>query len=128
MKRSKSRSIKHPGDFPFERARKATPAEVEAARRAIEKLTGKPRSRRGRPPKPAGERYRAISIRLHPKALAWAGREAKRRGVGYQSVINGVLLEAVGRWEDLLDLRAAKAADTGGPGMTLQEAKRKYGV
>ena len=39
------------------------------------------------------ERYRATSIRLHPKELAWARREARRRKVGYQTVINEALLE-----------------------------------
>jgi hypothetical protein len=31
---------------------------------------------------------------LSPKALAWAKKEAKRRGVGYQTVINETLLKA----------------------------------
>jgi predicted DNA binding CopG/RHH family protein len=36
----------------------------------------------------------ATSIRLHPKAIAWAKREAKKRGIGYQTVINETLLKA----------------------------------
>jgi predicted DNA binding CopG/RHH family protein len=31
---------------------------------------------------------------LSPKTLAWAKKEAKRRGVGYQTVINETLLKA----------------------------------
>ncbi len=79
-------------EFPFETARRLTAKEVEAARRAIEEKLGKPR-RRGRPPK-GKEKARAVSIRLNPKVLAWAKKEAKRRGVGYQTVINEVLLKA----------------------------------
>lgn len=32
------------------------------------------------------------SIRLNPKVLAWAKKEAQRRGIGYQTVINEALL------------------------------------
>jgi hypothetical protein len=32
---------------------------------------------------------------LHPLVVAWAKREAKKRGVGYQTVINDVLLANV---------------------------------
>ena len=79
-------------EFPFSRARRITARELEGARRAIERVTGAVRRRRGRPPKPAGERYRAVSIRLHPKVLGWARRVAGKRNVGYQTVINEVLL------------------------------------
>ncbi|MEK7764785.1 MAG: BrnA antitoxin family protein [bacterium] len=80
--------------FDFKNSRRVTPEEVEAGRRAIEALTGKPRPPRGRPPIPPAERHRAVSIRLHPKALAWARREAARRGLGYQTVINETLLRS----------------------------------
>ncbi|MBI4367724.1 MAG: BrnA antitoxin family protein [Deltaproteobacteria bacterium] len=50
-------------------------------------------TQRGRPPKPHAERYRVVSIRLHPKVMRWAKEQAKRRHVGYQTVINAVLLE-----------------------------------
>ena len=88
--------MKTPETFPFERARRVTSREVELARKAIEARTGAPRPTRGRPSKPAAERYRATSIRLHPKVLAWARREARRRKIGYQTVINEVLLEKAG--------------------------------
>ena len=80
-------------EFPFETARRVTAKEIEAARRAIEQKLGKPRPRRGRPPK-GSEKHLAVSIRLNPKVLSWAKKEAKRRGVGYQTVINEVLLRA----------------------------------
>jgi hypothetical protein len=47
----------------------------------------------GRPPKAASDKYKAIHIRLHPDAFAWAKHEAKRRGIGYQTVINEALLK-----------------------------------
>jgi uncharacterized protein (DUF4415 family) len=87
--------MKKPRDFPFERARRVTAAEVAAAREAIAAKLGKPRASRGRPPKGAAK-YAPVSIRLHPAVLLWAKREAKRRGVGYQTVINEVLLKAAG--------------------------------
>ena len=87
--------MKKPKDFPFERARRVTAEEVEAARAAIAAKLGKPRPKRGRPPKGA-EKYRPIAIRLHPRIVAWAKKQAKRRGVGYQTVINEALLKAAG--------------------------------
>ena len=80
-------------EFPFDAARRVTAKEVETARQAIEEKLGQPRPHRGRPPK-GSDKYRAVSIRLNPKVLAWAKKEAKRRGVGYQTVINEALLRA----------------------------------
>jgi len=79
--------------FPFDVARRVTSREVEAARKAIEVKLGKKRPRRGRPPK-GKEKFRAVSIRLSPTVLSWAKKEGRRRGVGYQTVINEVLLRA----------------------------------
>jgi hypothetical protein len=31
---------------------------------------------------------------LNPKVVAWAKKEAQRRGIGYQTVINEILLAA----------------------------------
>jgi len=82
--------------FPFEHARRVSADEVAAARSAIAAKLGKVRPRRrGRPPKGA-DKYTPISIRLHPRVVAWAKREARRRGVGYQTVINEALLKAAG--------------------------------
>ena len=82
-------------EFPFDRARRAPAEEVSAARSAIVAKLGKPRASRGRPPKSA-DKYTPVSIRLHPKVVAWAKREAKRRRIGYQTVINEALLKAEG--------------------------------
>jgi len=87
--------MKRVKEFPFERARRVTRGEVIKARAAIAEKLGKKRAVRGRPAKGA-EKYRPVSIRLHPKVITWARREAKRRGVGYQTVINEALLKATG--------------------------------
>lgn len=80
-------------EFPFDRARHVTAAEVTKARKAIETKLGKKRKSRGRPPKSNDERYCAVSIRLHPKIVIWAKAQAKKKHVGYQTVINEVLLK-----------------------------------
>ena len=85
--------MKKPREFPFERARRVTPAETEAFRKAMEAKLGTKRPRRGRPPK-GDEKYQPVSIRLHPRVIAWAKREAKKRRLGYQTIINEALLDA----------------------------------
>jgi len=60
-------------------------------RKAYENTFGEKPPRRGRPLK-GDEKYRDIHIKLHPKALHWARTEAKRLGIGYQTVINRTLL------------------------------------
>lgn len=79
-------------EFPFEIARKITDKEVNNARKAIEKKLGVKRAPRGRHPK-GDEKFRPISIRLHPKIIEWAKKEAKKLGIGYQTVINNMLLK-----------------------------------
>jgi uncharacterized protein (DUF4415 family) len=49
----------------------------------------------GRKPKQEGTLYVPVSMRLHPKAIEWAKAEAKKRGIGYQSLINEILLEQI---------------------------------
>jgi uncharacterized protein (DUF4415 family) len=83
-------------EFPFEKARRVTRRELTAARKAIEMKTGVSRPPRGRPAKSEADKYKSTSIRLHPKVLAWARKEARKRGVGYQTIINEVLLEKAG--------------------------------
>lgn len=60
-------------------------------RKAYENTFGEKPPRRGRPSK-GPEKYRDIHIKLHPKALHWARAEARRLGIGYQTVINKTLL------------------------------------
>lgn len=79
-------------NFPFEKARRISSDEVGSARKAIELRTGKKRRVRGRPSKVEEEKFVPTSIRLHPKIVAWAKKEGKRRGIGYQTIINEILL------------------------------------
>jgi uncharacterized protein (DUF4415 family) len=84
--------MKNSNEFPFHKARKLTLGEAEKNRQAIEQHTGKPRRPRGRPAKEPHELYFPVSIRLNPKALEWAKRIGKQKGIGYQTVINEALL------------------------------------
>jgi uncharacterized protein (DUF4415 family) len=83
-------------EFPFDRARRVTPEENQKFRNAIADQFGVTRKKRGRPAKGEEEKYEPISIRFHPKIIAWAKEEAEKRGVGYQTVINEALLEKIG--------------------------------
>ena len=80
--------------FPFEKSRRVTLRETTAAKKAIEKKTGQKRRTRGRPVK-GSEKYVPTSIRLNPKVLSWAKKEAKKRGIGYQTVINESLIKRI---------------------------------
>ncbi len=82
-------------EFPFERARRVTPAENQEFRTAISEQFSIDLKKRGRPAKEEEEKYEPISIRFHPKILIWAKEEAKKRGIGYQTVINEVLLAQI---------------------------------
>lgn len=62
----------------------ASPAQLRKMRRV------------GRPPLGATAR-RLIAIRIDPRVLDAVRREAKRRGLGYQSLINDLLAKHVGR-------------------------------
>jgi len=73
--------------------RRVTPEQHEKFCKALENTFHRPfPPRLGRPPKAVDEKYRDIHLKLHPKAFHWAQREAKRRGIGYQTVINEILL------------------------------------
>jgi uncharacterized protein (DUF4415 family) len=84
--------MKNSKNFPFERARRVSTEEVDSARKAIEAKTGNKRVSRGRPLKSEEQKFVPTSIRLHPQVIAWAKKEAKKRGVGYQTIINEILL------------------------------------
>jgi uncharacterized protein (DUF4415 family) len=62
----------------------ASPAQLRAMRRV------------GRPPLGTAARQ-LIAIRIDPDVLRAVRREATRRGLGYQSLINEVLAKHVGR-------------------------------
>jgi uncharacterized protein (DUF4415 family) len=80
-------------EFPFEKARRISPEEVMAAETAIQEQFCINYSRVGRPNKSETEKYQPVSIRLHPQVIAWAKAEAKKRRVGYQTIINEALLK-----------------------------------
>ncbi len=88
--------MKKPKEFRFDKARKVTPEETEMFRKAIEKKLNVQLPKRGRPPKTEREKFIPISIRLHPEALARVKKEAARQGVGYQTVINRLLMKKKG--------------------------------
>ena len=88
--------MKKVSEFPFERARQVTPEESQKFRAAISEQFGIELRKRGKPIKNEEEKYEEISLRLHPKVLAWVKEEAQKRGIGYQTVINELLLERIG--------------------------------
>ncbi len=73
-------------DFDFSRARKPTKTERAVFQEAVRRF-----QRRGRPPKKT-DKYRRITIRIHPQVLTWAKAEARKRKMGYQTFINETLL------------------------------------
>src|SRR5579864_2424380 len=76
----------------FKRARRSTPAELAMFRQAYINTFGHPPPKRGPLRKHPSEKYVPTYIKLHPKIIEWARREGKRRGLGYQTVINQELL------------------------------------
>jgi uncharacterized protein (DUF4415 family) len=87
--------MKKESEFPFERARRVTPEEGQKFRETISEQFDVKLRKRGRPAKSEDEKYELISLRLNPKVLAWAKEEAKKRGIGYQTLINEILLEKI---------------------------------
>ena len=70
----------------FKRAHRVTPEEHRRFNKAVQNFRS-----RGRPKKISGK-YLPVTIRLHPDVLQWAKTEAKKRGLGYQTLINQTLL------------------------------------
>ena len=77
-------------EFNFKNSRRITPEERALYKKAIEAKLG---TKLGRPHKRPELKYKAISIKLDPKILRWAKKEAKKRKIGYQTVINEELLK-----------------------------------
>ena len=84
-------------EFPFQSARRITTDEVIAAEKAVKEQFGIEVSKRERSAREKTEKYEAISIRLHPKVIKWAKKEADKRGVEYQTIINETLLSFTDR-------------------------------
>ncbi|NEP58398.1 MAG: BrnA antitoxin family protein [Symploca sp. SIO2G7] len=87
--------MKNESEFPFERARRVTPEENQKFQEAISEQFAIKLTKRGKLATNKDEKYELISLKLHPKVLAWAKEEARKRGIGYQTVINEVLLERI---------------------------------
>ncbi len=83
-------NMKKEKQFNFNNARRITEVERQMFKKAIEK---KLNIKLGRPPKAPELKYKSISIKLDPKIIAWAKKEAKKRKIGYQTVINQELLK-----------------------------------
>ena len=75
--------MRRPG-IDFSDVPEVSPAQLRAMRRV------------GRPPLGAAAR-RLLAIRIDPQVLEAVRREAKRRGLGYQSLINDLLAKHVRR-------------------------------
>ncbi len=78
------RPIRRRPGIDFSDIPEASPEQLRAMRRV------------GRPPLGAAAR-RLIAIRIDPHVLGAVRREAKRRGLGYQSLINDLLAKHVAR-------------------------------
>jgi len=87
--------MKKESNFPFERARRVTPEENEKFREAISEQFGMKLRKRDFSAKNEEENYELISLKLHPKVLAWAMEESQKKGIGYQTIINEALLERI---------------------------------
>jgi hypothetical protein len=72
--------MKKESEFPFERARRVTPEEIQKFREAISEQFGMKLRKQARPAKSEDEKYELISLRLHPKGvhLSFAEKEKKR--------------------------------------------------
>jgi uncharacterized protein (DUF4415 family) len=83
------RTRRRPRAIDFSDIPEASPAQLRAMRRVGRPRVGRPRLR-------AAAR-RLIAIRIDPQVLEAVRREAKRRRLGYQSLINDLLAKHVAR-------------------------------
>ena len=84
----------------LKRARRVTPKETEAFRRAVEEKLGVSRPPRiGRPPKHPSEKYVPISWRTPPEVMEWLVTQARQTGVGKYQTFLSLLLRGMMRFE-----------------------------
>lgn len=84
----------------LKRARRVTPKETEAFRRALEEKLGVSRPpRMGRPPKHPAEKYVPISWRTPPEVMEWLVTQARHAGVGRYQTFLSLLLRGMMRYE-----------------------------
>jgi predicted DNA binding CopG/RHH family protein len=72
-----------------ENTQSSSPSDIEENGSKVTKSKG------GRKPVPREKHYIHISMRMHPKAYQWAKEEAKKRGIGYQTLINEIILAQI---------------------------------
>ena len=84
-KKKESMNKKDNDGFNLSKAKK-----ISNSRRA--KLIAAAEAKLGRPLKAIDDKYKPISIKLHPDVYEWAKKEADEQGLGYQTVINETLL------------------------------------
>lgn len=87
-------------DAELKRARRVTPKETEAFRRAIEEKLGVSRPpRMGRPPKHPSEKYVPISWRTPPEVMEWLIAQARHAGVRKYQTFLSLLLRGMMRYK-----------------------------
>ena len=87
-------------DAELKRARRVTPKETAAFRRAIEDKLGVSRPpRMGRPPKHPAEKYIPISWRTPPDVMEWLVSQARHAGLGKYQTFLSLLLRGMMRYE-----------------------------
>ncbi len=82
-------------EFDFSKARRMTAEEKRFFRRAFKNTFGYLPPRRKSHALKAKNQYKDIHLKIHLSVLEWAKRNAKKRGVKYQTVINESLLRLV---------------------------------
>ena len=93
---SETEEIPELTDDELKRARRVTPKETEAFRRAIEDKLGVPRPKRiGRPTKHPTEKYVPISWRIPPEIKEWLVAQARHAGVGKYQKFLSLLLRSI---------------------------------
>lgn len=75
-------------EFPFANARRITEKEVNQAKIAIQEQFGDEYL-----VKSSDENYELISLKINPKIISWAKKEAEKQGINYQIFINNELLK-----------------------------------
>ena len=91
--KTKNEEIKRPSIETLRRGHRVTPKQHEKYSKALDTQFGIDRPRLGRRPGDPADRYIPTYIKLHPRVVAWAKAEAKRIGIGYQTLINRTLLQ-----------------------------------
>lgn len=88
QRKMKEENMSNNTEFPFAKARRITPEEVNQAKTAIQKQFGDEYIVRSK-----DDDYELISLKINPKIIAWAKNEAEKQGINYQVFLNNELLK-----------------------------------